>query len=184
MTIPIEKLEEIQDQKNKNSDFLKDSYFPIKKQHSDDIEKYLDRFITFPGFTSIISVVFTSSEFVKTPEFAIIGMILIISSLIIALNILRVSIQNDKIFIEKIDEIVKPILEFSISLTKFSRDQNSPDREKELLDSHENLMKSYREVSLEEYPVDAKRIYSQINLSFCVLVIGIIMSVLSIFSFC
>lgn len=184
MTISIEKIKEMQELRNKCSDFIKNTTFPIKKQHSDDIEKYLDRFIKFPASASIASIIFTPLSCVKNPALAFIGMIFILVSLMVALNIFRVSIRNDKLFIKNIEKIEEPMLQFGKKLTIFSMDDENLSKEKELLMSHEDLIKKYEENPVAENIVDVDFVYNQINLSFYMLSTGVIISVLSMLSFC
>jgi hypothetical protein len=184
MSISSEKLKEIQDLRDKCSGFIKNITFPIKKQHSDEVEKYLDRFIKFPALASIVSILFTPSGFVQTPELAIIGTIIILTSSILALNIFRISIQKDKVFIKKIKKIEDPMIKLGTKLTVFSRDQHNMNKEKDLLEAYNNLDDSYTENSLEGYNDNTDFIYKHVNISFWLLVSGVILSVLSIFRFC
>jgi hypothetical protein len=164
--------------------FLKDVSAPIKKQHIGDIEKYLERFIAFPGAISIVSIFFPSSELVKNHTLAIIGTLTIIISLLVALNIFRRQINTDKIFYKKIFEIEKPMVDFSAKLTQFGRGETA---EPQLLESYNNLQKSYTKNSgnLNNKDIDLNKkidfVYTQINISFFLLIVGLLFCFVSTF---
>lgn len=91
MPINPKKLEEMAILRDNISEFIKDVSTPIKKEHSGNIERYLDKFIKFPGTLSIVSIFFVNSNLVQNHNVALFGIVLIILSLIIALNVFRVS---------------------------------------------------------------------------------------------
>jgi len=178
-----ELLKEMEQMRTKCSGFIKDVSTPIKKQHGDDIEKYLETFIKFPGALSVVSIFFTSSSLVKNINFAILGMILIVSSLLIALNIFRKQINNDKIFYSKIVEVEKPMTQFNKSFTLFSRDRQKQN-EDQLIKDYNALEESYDSNSSKENEKDDTQrfnsLYLHMNLSFWLLTAGIGISFLSI----
>jgi hypothetical protein len=174
--ITPEKFIEMKTLQEKCNTYLKETTLPIKRQHSENVEKYLNNFIKFPGALSIVSVFFVSSDLVKNPIFALIGIIFIIISLLISLNAMRKSVSNDFYFYKKIEMTEKPMVFFSRKLTQFSRNQLE---EKELIISYDKLQDSYRKNSTEENVEDEKYdildfTKNSINISFVFLIIGII----------
>lgn len=184
MNISIEKLKEMEELRDRCSDFIRNTSTPIKKQHTDDIKEYLDRFIKFPALTSVVSVIFTSSELVQSPKMAVIGMIFILTSFVIALNIFRVGIQKGKLFMQQIKEVEGPMVEFGMRLAFFSRDYTSRVKEKELLQAFTDLENSYEHYHVKIDSDDGNSMYGYIDLSFYMLLMGVVLSVLSFFNFC
>ena len=186
MAIDQKTLEKMMELRDKVSEFIKETSTPVKKQHSDNIEKYLDKFIKFPGSLSVISVFFVSSDLVQNYTLAILGVGLIILSLLIALNVFRLSVNNDHKFYEYIVNLEKPMVVFSRRLTQFSRGEVE---EQQLLESYESLQNSYRENSkkTEDKKEDSKAltfVKNSINLSFYMLIVGIIICFISAINFC
>ncbi len=186
MAIDQKKLDNMRELQDRVVSFIKDTSTPIKKEHSDNIEKYLDKFIKFPGSLSVISVFFVSSDLVQNYTLALFGVGLVISSLLVALNVFRISIDNDHSFYEYVANLEKPMVVFSRKLTQFSRGETE---EKQLLESYESLQDSYRENSkkVESKQDDNKAptfVKNSINLSFYMLIIGIIICFISAINFC
>ena len=180
-----ELVDEMGEIRKKCASFIRDTSTPIKKQHMDDIKKYLERFIAFPGGLSVVSIIFTSSSLVKNQWLAILGFVIIISSLLIALNIFRQQINIDKNFYAKIVGIEAPMVTFSRSFTLFSREQTKQ-RADTLEVDYNALLASYEEDTLakEDNEKNIRKfnsIYSFINLSFWLLVIGVVISFFSVF---
>ncbi len=180
-------IKDILEMENKCRKFIKDTSTPIKKQHGENIEKYLERFIKFPGATSVVSVLFTSSTIVKSSNIAILGMVFIFTSFLIVLNIFRKQINNDKSFYNKIHEIEKPMADFTRKLTVFSRN-TTQHNEVSLNESYKKLIDSYDDDydGGDDNKILKKfnEVYFYINLSFWLLVIGVILSFISIFNIC
>lgn len=160
--------------------FIKDESTPVKKKHSENVEKYLEKFINFPGALSIFSIFFISTELIKNRSLALFGVVLIITSLLIAINIFRQSINNDKYFLTQIINIEQPMVDFISKFTKFSRKEI---QQEELEDSYLDLEKSYGAKGLKVDNTEINKkidfIYSQINFSFWLLVFGVIFCFLS-----
>lgn len=190
MSFSKNEFDEMVSLRDKCNAFIKNVIKPIKTLHSDNIEKYLDRFIKFPALTSVVSVIFTSSHLVKNPSFALMGMLLVVVALLIALNIFRQQINNNKSFIEKMSDVEKPMLEFSKNLTVFSREQSNPEKEKKLRETYQKLENSYMENPLGEdeendkkEKINAQLVYLNINRSYFLLLLGITLSAISMISF-
>ena len=186
MIIDQKKLDDMRELQDRVISFIKDTSTPIKKEHSDNIEKYLDKFIKFPGSLSVISVFFVSSDLVQNYTLALFGVGLIISSLLVALNVFRVSVDNDHSFYEYVVNLEKPMVIFSRRFTQFSRGEIE---EKQLLESYEHLQDSYRVNSKkDENKKDDNKapafIKNSINLSFYMLIAGIIICFISAINFC
>ena len=178
----ISKLEEMQDLADKCSEFIKNVSTPIKRQHSEEVEKYIDRFIKFPGVSVVVSILFTSSDLVTHPSIALFGMVFIVSSLLVALNIFREEIYRGRSFFENMSQLESPMVDFRKSLTQFSRNTNGAN-ELNLIESYDTLQASYETYSNTENPIDDKerfnRPYLHITISFYLLVAGICLSFLS-----
>lgn len=186
MEIDQKTLNEMIQLRDKVSKFIRDTSTPIKKQYSDNIKEYLDKFIKFPGSLSIISVFFVSSDLVQNYTLALFGVGLVISSLLVALNVFRLSVDNDHSFYEYIVNLEKPIMIFSRRLTQFSREETE---EKLLLESYESLQNSYKENSekADDEKDNSKHfrfVKNSINVSFYMLTIGIIICFISAINFC
>jgi hypothetical protein len=180
------KLHEIQEQVKKNSVFLKETTLPIKQQHSDNIEKFIKKFIAFPGGTSIVSAFFTSSEIIVNKNLAIAGSFLIFSSLFVSLYLYLKSITNDQKFYEDILKTELPMVKLSRAFTKFSRNTRSTNHENELLNTYQELQNSYNQNSEEDLDGAQKiRIEKMQNLfkwlwvSFALILTGFILFFLS-----
>ena len=166
--------------------FIEKTSTPIKKLHSDNIEKYLDKFIKFPGSLSIVSIFFISSDLVHNYTIALLGVVLIITSLLIALNVLRLSVDVDHSFYEYIVNLEKPMVIFSRKFTQFNRGEVE---EKELEESYEKLQKAYtNNAKNADKESDRGKALTfekkSINLSFYVLLIGIILCFISAIKYC
>lgn len=171
--------------KEKCGDFIKEMHATIFKQHGDNFEKYLERFIQFPGALGVASILFISSDLVKNRTLAITGMLLVITSLLIALNIFREHINNESKLCKIIIDAQKPMVDFSRSLTAYSR-ETTQENERKLENAKFELNKSYDSTNAQIDDVAELRHkfdkpYKQMNLSFWILVFGVILSVLSLF---
>ena len=160
---------------------------PKKKQHFDEFERYLGDFIKFPGSLSVISIFFTSSSLVLNKNLALVGAGLIVLSLIIVLNIFRVQLNNDKNFISMILTKEEPMNRFNHALTIYSRDGQSQNEER-LISEYFALEKSFDHRRDGSDDSNAKKIiekingaYDQMNVSFWLLVAGVVCCFLSTF---
>ena len=114
-------------------------------------------------------------------------MICILTSFFVVLNIFRKEIQSGKNFFKKIKQIEDPMIRLKTARTIFSRIPLGVDNlkeEKELLERYTDFQNSYEIEPMSEYTVDAERIYKHINISFWLLAIGSVISILSIINFC
>jgi len=185
MSIDQKQLDNMVELRKNLSEFIKNTSTPIKKQHSDNIIEYLDKFIKFPGSLSIISVFFVSSDLVQNHNLALSGVGLCISSLLVAMNVLRISIVEDFPFYEYILNLEKPIGVFIRRLTQFSRGETE---DKQLLESYESLQDSYRQHSNrseegKDYSKTLAFVRNSINISFFLLITGIIICFISAINF-
>lgn len=178
----VSRIKEMKDLADKCSDFIKKTSTPIKRRHSEEVEKYIDRFIKFPGVSIVASILFTSSDLVVHTSIALLGTLLIMSSLLVALNTFRTEIYNSKNFYAKIIELEEPMVDFTKSLTRFSRYPNTTN-EFHIQEKYNALQASYESYSNMENPTDAKtrfdKPYLHITISFYLLVIGIFLLFLS-----
>ncbi len=184
--ITTEKFTEMKTLQERCNTYLRETTLPIKREHSENVEKYLDKFIKFPGSLAVVSIFFTSSNLTKHPDIALVGIFFIILSLLIALNAMRSSLSADFSFYKEIVITEKPMVSFSRKLTQFSRNETE---EKDLIESYENLQNSYRKKTErdenEEMSSDPlKFTKNSINISFTSLIIGILICFVSTINFC
>jgi hypothetical protein len=180
--ITEQKLKDFEDFKNKTNVFIK-GIIPIKTAHSESIERYFDRFIKFPGALGIVSIFFANSDMVTSPKLAILGTIFITISILVALNVFRQQINIDKLFIDKVNKIEEPMVNFSKKLTLFSRDQKNEEKEKILIEAYDKVQSDYDNNPFQDNDKLEKKynsIYLAMNVSFWMLTCGILLSVLSL----
>lgn len=176
------KLNDMNDLAENCSRFIKDVTAPIKKQHSEEVEKYIDRFIKFPGASFVVSILFGASDLVAHPSVALLGMVFVALSLLVALNIYREEIYRGRSFYESISQLESPMVDFRRSLTRFSRN-TIRENELQLIEKYNALQASYEAWSNAENPTDDSdkfnRPYLYITISFYLLVAGICFAFLS-----
>lgn len=180
-----EKIKEMVNLREKTSTFIEKVSTPLKNQYSINIERYLDKFITFPGSLSVVSIFFVSSDLVQSHNTALFGVFLIVSSLLIALNAFRVSINNDYRFYSRLVSLERPMVKFGTKFTQFTRGETA---QEELIKCYDELQSSYRKdsKSAEETDDNNALVFGKksINISFILLLFGILVCFISTISFC
>ena len=167
-----------------NSSELREVLKSLREKHSQERNVYLDKFITFQGAISIVALLFTSSSsLVKNPSLAILGVILITISLLIVLNILRKEINFNRNFMKVMNPIEESVSDFNKKTDQILKSELDTDNSKILLvqlESVQKLMNRYGDsFDRKTFEKEENLGYCYINLSFFLLILGIVFSFLA-----
>lgn len=167
-----------------NSSELREALKYLREKHSQERNVYLDKFITFQGAISIVALLFTSSSsLVKNPSLAILGVVLITVSLLIVLDILRKEINFNRNFMKVMNPIEESVSDFNKKTDQILKSELDTDNSKILLMQLESVQKltnrygnSFNRKTFEK---EENLKYRCINLSFFLLILGIVFSFLA-----